>query len=207
MKALLVIDIQNDFCPGGSLAVEKGDRIIPVVNQLYEAFEHLIFTQDWHPEAHHSFASVYENKQAYETIEMPYGMQVLWPDHCVKGTKGAAFHPDLKTENAALIIRKGFRKQIDSYSAFFENDQKTPTGLSGYLKNRGIEELFICGLATDFCVKWSALDGINEGFKITVIEDAVAGIDLEGSVAKAWQEMENAGVQKMSAAEAMECRI
>lgn len=201
MKALLIVDVQNDFCPGGALGVANGDQIIPIINKLGTAFNHLILTQDWHPKKHHSFASVYEGKQPYEAVEMPYGEQVLWPDHCVQGTAGAAFHPNLKTEKAQLILRKGFQEQIDSYSAFYENDQKTPTGLSGYLKTRGIDELFVCGLATDFCVKWSVLDGIAEGFKVTVVEDAVAGIDLNDSVVQAWQEMESAGAKKMSSTE------
>lgn len=197
MKALLIVDVQNDFCPGGALGVKGGDEIIPIINKLSSSFEEVILTQDWHPENHSSFASVYEEKQPYETIEMEYGTQVLWPDHCVQGTTGAAFHPALSTNKAQLIIRKGFRKGIDSYSAFFENDQETVTGLSGYLKNRGIDQLFVCGLATDFCVKWSVLDGISEGFEVAIIEDAVAGIDLNDSVEQAWQEMTQAGVNKV----------
>lgn len=197
MKALLIVDVQNDFCPGGALGVKGGDKIIPIINKLSSSFDEVILTQDWHPDNHSSFASVYEGKQAYETIEMEYGPQVLWPDHCVQGTTGAAFHPALSTDKAQLIIRKGFRKGIDSYSAFFENDQETVTGLSGYLKNRGIDQLFVCGLATDFCVKWSVLDGISEGFKVVIIEDAVAGIDLNGSEEQAWQEMAQAGVNKV----------
>lgn len=194
MKALLVIDIQNDFCPGGALAVPNGDSIIPTVNQLIEKFDHIIQTQDWHPEGHHSFASSHANKNPYDSIELDYGTQVLWPNHCIQGTKGAEFHPDLNTLKTQVIIRKGFRKEIDSYSTFFENDQKTSTGLTGYLKQRGITELYAVGLATDFCVKWSVLDGINEGFSMHIIKDAVQGIDLNGSLDEAWDEMNIAGV-------------
>ncbi len=201
MKALLIVDVQNDFCPGGALEVENGDRIIPVVNKLSQQFDAVIQTQDWHPADHSSFASSHGNKEPYETIEMKYGEQVLWPDHCVQGSEGAAFHPELNTTNSQLIVRKGFHKDIDSYSAFFENDQQTSTGLAGYLNNRSIEKLYVCGLAADFCVKWSVLDGIKEGFDVTVIEDAVAGIDLEGSVAQAWDEMEEAGAKRASSAD------
>jgi nicotinamidase/pyrazinamidase len=195
MKALLIVDIQNDFCPGGALAVPDGDKIIPVVNSLSEVFSHVLMTQDWHPGGHHSFASSHGGREPFETIVLPYGDQVLWPDHCVQGTSGADFHPSLDTKRAQLIVRKGFRKQIDSYSGFYENDHKTSTGLTGYLRDRGIGSLYIAGLASDFCVKWTALDAIKEGFGITVISDAVAGIDLDGSVEKAWEEMKVAGVQ------------
>lgn len=198
MEALLIVDIQNDFCPGGSLAVKEGDKIIPIINQLSKKFDIVIATQDWHPAGHSSFASTHPHKKPYETIEMDYGTQVLWPDHCMQGTVGGDFHPDLETDKIQLIIRKGFRKEIDSYSAFFENDQKTVTGLKGYLQNRNIDTLYTCGLATDFCVKWSAIDGVNEGFKVSVIEDASKGIDLDNSVEKAWQEMANAGVKRIS---------
>src|SRR5699024_41771 len=169
MEALLIIDVQNDFCPGGALAVENGDEIIPVINKLSEQFETILQTQDWHPQGHSSFASTHEGKKPYDTMEMDYGEQVLWPDHCVQGSKGGKFHPDLNATRSQLVIRKGFNKELDSYSAFFENDQQTSTGLSGYLKERSIDTLYLCGLATDFCVAWSALDGINEGFKIYVI--------------------------------------
>jgi nicotinamidase/pyrazinamidase len=193
MKALLIIDVQNDFCPGGSLAVPGGDKIIPVINALITKFDHVLLTQDWHPAAHSSFASYHPGKKAYESIQMPYGDQILWPDHCVQGTKGAEFHKKLNTTTSEVIIRKGFRKEIDSYSAFFENDQKTVTGLSGYLKSRRISELYVAGLATDFCVKWSVLDGIKEGFKVNLIEDAIKGIDIDGSVDAALIEMKKAG--------------
>lgn len=195
MKALLVIDVQNDFCPGGSLAVPDGDSIIPLVNDLAASFEHVILTQDWHPPGHRSFASSYEDKQPYDTVELPYGEQILWPDHCVQGTEGASFHPALHQRRAELILRKGFRHAIDSYSAFFENDQQTPTGLAGYLHERSIDTLHLVGLAADFCVKWSALDGKKLGFEVYVVADAVRGIDTEGSLARAWDEMREAGVQ------------
>lgn len=201
MKALLIIDIQNDFCPGGALAVKDGDRIISVVNSLSEKFDHVILTQDWHVEGHSSFASVHLNSKPYDIIQMSYGSQVLWPEHCVIGTKGANFHPYLNTNKARLIIRKGFRKEIDSYSAFFENDHLTTTGLTGYLKNAGIDTLYLVGIATDFCVKYSAIDSIKEGFKTFVIEDAVKGIDLDGSVATAWSEMKQAGVISIHSSE------
>ncbi|WP_069131342.1 bifunctional nicotinamidase/pyrazinamidase [Rhodohalobacter halophilus] len=201
MKALLVVDIQNDFCPGGALAVPNGDSIIPTVNSLIERFDTVIQTQDWHPADHSSFASNHENKEPYETIEASYGTQVLWPDHCVQGTKGAEFHPELITDKSQVIIRKGFRREIDSYSTFFENDQKTPTGLSGYLKERGITDLYTVGLATDFCVKWSVLDGIDEEFTMHIVEDAVRGIDLNGSLQQAWKEMNKKGVKIVKAAE------
>lgn len=198
MEALLIVDIQNDFCPGGSLAVKEGDQVIPLINQLSKKFEIVVATQDWHPAGHSSFASTHPGKEAYETIQLPYGSQVLWPDHCMQGTPGGAFHPDLETKRIQLIIRKGFRKAIDSYSAFYENDQKTVTGLKGYLNSRNADTLYICGLATDFCVKWSAIDGIKEGFKVKVIEDASRGIDLDHSVEKAWKEMAAAGVERIS---------
>lgn len=196
-KALLIVDVQNDFCPNGALAVENGNQIIPVINQLANQFEVIIQTQDWHPAGHSSFASSHAGKDPYETMEVNYGEQVLWPDHCIQGTKGAAFHRDLDTSNAQLIIRKGFRPEIDSYSAFYENDNTTVTGLKGYLNNRSIDTLYVCGLATDFCVKWSVIDGLNEGFKVFVIEDAVAGIDLDGSINQAWNEMEQAGAKRV----------
>ena len=193
MEALLIVDLQNDFCPGGALAVPEGDAIVPLVNRLAHRFDHVVQTQDWHPPGHHSFASSHEDKAPYDVIEAPYGEQVLWPDHCVQDTGGAAFHPELDTMPTELIIRKGFRPEIDSYSAFYENDHETPTGLAGYLRERGIEALYLCGLAADFCVKWSALDARREGFEAFVIEDAVRGIDQEGSLARAWEEMRAAG--------------
>lgn len=194
MKALLIVDLQNDFCPGGALAVPDGDTIVPTVNRLIDVFDTVIQTQDWHPADHHSFASSHEGKDPYDTTEMEYGTQVLWPDHCVQGTNGAEFHPKLQTDKTEVIIRKGFRKKIDSYSTFYENDNSTPTGLTGYLRDRGITDLFTVGLATDFCVKWSILDGIDEGFNMYIVKDAVKGIDLNGSLEEAWQEMNNKGV-------------
>ena len=198
MHALLVVDIQNDFCPGGALPVPEGDAIVPAVNTLMNAFNAVILTQDWHPPAHQSFASQHEGHAPYDTIGMPYGEQVLWPDHCVQGSDGAAFHPDLNTDRADLIIRKGFRPEIDSYSAFYENDGTTVTGLTGYLEARGIDGLVVVGLATDFCVKWSATDGATEGFDVWVVEDATRGIDQNGSMDAAWKAMGDAGVQVIS---------
>ena len=177
----------------------EGDAIVPTVNELVEAFDCVLQTQDWHPAGHQSFASSHPEHAPMDVIEVAYGEQVLWPDHCVQGTEGAAFHPDLKTAPTELIIRKGFRPEIDSYSAFYENDGDTPTGLAGYLRERGIDTLYLCGLATDFCVKWSALDGRKEGFDVHVIEDATRGIDQDGSLAQAWAEMNDAGVQVVSA--------
>ena len=195
MKALLIVDIQYDFCPGGALAVPDGDTIIPTVNQLIDHFDVIVQTQDWHPEGHSSFASSHEGKEPFDTVEMDYGTQVLWPNHCVQGSKGAEFHEDLNTLKSQVIIRKGFRRMIDSYSTFFENDQKTATGLTGYLKQRGITDLYTVGLATDFCVKWSILDGIDEGFNMHIVEDAVKGINLNGSLDEAWDEMKKKGVR------------
>jgi len=195
MKVLLAIDVQNDFCPGGSLAVPEGDQIIPVVNRLSEQFGHMILTQDWHPAGHSSFASSHDGKKPYETIEMPYGEQVLWPDHCVQNSEGAEFHPDLDTELAEVIIRKGFRKEVDSYSAFYENDHKTQTGLAGYLRERGFTDIYVCGLATDFCVRWSVHDGRKEGFRMHVVEDGTRGIDIDGSIDQAWREMKSVGAE------------
>ncbi len=193
-EALIVIDVQNDFCPGGALAVEDGDAIVPVVNRMIQAAPHVILTQDWHPAGHSSFASRHAGKAPFETVEMEYGPQTLWPDHCVQGTKGAAFHPDLDWTRAELVVRKGFRPAIDSYSAFFENDRTTPTGLGGYLKERGIRNLTLVGLATDFCVAYSALDAARLGFSVTVAMEACRAIDLGGSLAVMKAEMEKAGV-------------
>lgn len=201
MRALLIIDVQNDFCPGGALEVPNGDVIIPTINKLSEQFDIVIQTQDWHPQGHSSFASSYQGKKPYETIEMSYGEQVLWPDHCIQSSKGSDFHADLETSRSQLIIRKGFRKNIDSYSAFYENDNSTTTGLTGYLKERNIDTLYAVGLATDFCVKWSVIDGIKEGFDVYVVEDAVKGIDIEGSVGQAWDEMLDQGATKVSSPE------
>lgn len=194
MKALIVVDIQNDFCPGGALAVPGGDEVIKPANQLMQSFDCVVQTQDWHPSDHSSFASNHKDIDPYDTIEMEYGEQVLWPDHCVQGTEGAEFHPDLETKPSQVIVRKGFRKDIDSYSAFFENDHETVTGLHGYLEAREVDELFVVGLATDFCVKWTVLDGLKLGYKVTLIEDAVRGIDIDGSVDAAMKEMKEAGV-------------
>jgi nicotinamidase/pyrazinamidase len=180
---LIVVDVQNDFCPGGSLAVPRGDEIVPLVNGLARQFADVVLTQDWHPGGHHSFASSHGGKEPFQSVAMPYGPQVLWPDHCVQGTPGAAFHPGLDIPHAALVVRKGFRRSIDSYSAFYENDRKTPTGLGGYLRERGFARTFLAGLAFDFCVRYSAEDAAKEGFVVIAIEDACRGIDLGGSVA------------------------
>jgi len=193
--ALIVIDVQNDFCPGGALAVPEGDRIVPGINALMEAFPAVILTQDWHPADHSSFASQHPGKAPMEMTEMPYGPQVLWPDHCVQGTNGAAFHADLNTTRADLIIRKGTNPAIDSYSAFFENDQTTPTGLEGYLRTRGIEQLTMVGLATDFCVNFSAVDAAKLGFAVEVRQDLCRAIDLNGSLAAANAGLKEAGVR------------
>nr|WP_295463921.1 bifunctional nicotinamidase/pyrazinamidase [Mesorhizobium sp.] len=194
MEALVVIDVQNDFCPGGALAVAGGDEIVPIVNGLIQSFDHVVLTQDWHPAGHSSFASSHPDKQPFETIAMPYGPQTLWPDHCVKGTAGALFHPDLAWTKAELVIRKGFRKEIDSYSAFYENDHATPTGLGGYLRERGISKVTMVGLATDFCVAFSALDARRLGFDVTVRLDACRAIDFGGSLAAMTARMREAGV-------------
>ena len=199
MRALLIVDVQNDFCPGGALEVPEGDEVVPVINNIIGAFDHVLQTQDWHPAGHQSFASSHPQHDPYDVIEVGYGEQVLWPDHCVEGTDGAAFHPDLDTTHTELVLRKGFRPEIDSYSAFFENDGETRTGLAGYLRERGIDTLYVCGLATDFCVKWSAVDGRAEGFDVFVVEEATRGIDQNGSLAQAWKEMNDAGVQVISA--------
>jgi nicotinamidase/pyrazinamidase len=192
--ALLIIDVQNDFCPGGALAVPEGDEIVPAVNRLAARFAHVILTQDWHPPGHASFASTHPGKTTFETIELAYGQQILWPDHCVHGTNGAAFHPALEVPHAELVLRKGFRRAIDSYSAFLENDHRTPTGLAGYLKERGLERLTLCGLATDFCVLYSAIDGRKAGFAVEVVTSACRGIDHDGSLERAISTMSEAGV-------------
>jgi nicotinamidase/pyrazinamidase len=181
---LLVVDIQNDFCPGGALAVPRGDEVVPLVNALARRFSHVVLTQDWHPPRHQSFASAHPGKKPYETIEVSYGTQVLWPDHCVQGTPGAEFRRDLQIPHAELVIRKGYHREIDSYSAFYENDRTTPTGLSGYLRERGLTRVFLAGLAFDFCVRYSAEDASGEGFAVVVVEDACRGIDVQGSVAE-----------------------
>ena len=192
-QALLVIDVQNDFCPGGALAVPEGDSIVPGINELMADFPAVILTQDWHPAGHSSFASSHPGKQDMDLIDMPYGPQVLWPDHCIQGSIGAHFHPDLTTDRADLIIRKGHNPAIDSYSAFFENDQKTPTGLEGYLRTRGITALTLVGLATDFCVNFSAVDAAKLGFEVTVRQDLCRAIDIGGSLAAARDGMKSAG--------------
>ena len=192
--ALIVIDVQNDFCPGGALEVPQGDEILRGINALMPEFDAVVLTQDWHPAVHSSFASSHRNNGPYEIVTMPYGPQVLWPDHCVQNSPGAAFHPDLRTD-ADLIIRKGFRREIDSYSAFFENDHETPTGLAGYLRERGIAELTFVGLALDFCVAWSAQDARRLGFEATVRTDLCRAIDADGSRAAAEAAMTEAGVK------------
>jgi len=192
--ALVVVDVQNDFCPGGALAVPDGDAVVPVINRLIDRFDHVVLTQDWHPEGHDSFASSHAGKNPLELITVGYGDQVLWPDHCIQGSAGAAFHADLAITKAELVVRKGYRREIDSYSAFYENDQKTPTGLSGCLKERGFTRLFFVGLATDFCVGWSALDARKEGFEAVVIDDACRAIDFNGSLAAAHTAFKENGV-------------
>ena len=191
---LLIIDVQNDFCPGGSLAVPDGDAIVPLINKIARRFAHKVLTQDWHPAGHSSFASSHPGQAAFGAVRMPYGDQTLWPDHCVQGSHGAEFHPQLAVPDAELVIRKGFRPSIDSYSAFFENDKTTPTGLTGYLRERGLKRVFICGLATDFCVGFSAEDARRQGFDTAVLLDASRAIDLRGSLAQATTRLRDAGV-------------
>ncbi len=193
-QALIVIDVQNDFCPGGALAVAGGDQIVAGINALMPGFPTVVLTQDWHPANHASFADNHAGASPFSLIDMPYGRQVLWPSHCVQGTNGAAFHPALTTDPAHLVIRKGFRPEIDSYSAFFENDRSTPTGLEGYLRSRGVTVIALVGLATDFCVAYSALDAARLGFQVTVRSDLCRAIDLDGSLAKAKADMLSAGV-------------
>jgi nicotinamidase/pyrazinamidase len=195
---LLVVDVQNDFCPGGALAVPRGDEIVPRVNRLGERFAHVALTQDWHPPGHRSFASAHHGRRPFDTVALDYGPQTLWPDHCVQDTPGAAFHPALDLPRAELVLRKGFRAAIDSYSAFFENDRTTPIGLAGYLRERGIERLFLAGIATDYCVHYSALDARRHGFAAIVVEDACRAIDLDGSLARAFREMGEAGVERVT---------
>jgi nicotinamidase/pyrazinamidase len=197
--ALLVIDMQNDFCPGGALAVERGDEIIPLINRLGQRFEHVILTQDWHPANHISFASTHPGTQPFTTIEVEYGTQTLWPDHCVQGTTGADFHPGLDLPHAEIIVRKGFRRHIDSYSAFLEDDHTTPTGLAGYLRERGLKRLFLCGLAYDFCVRYSAIDGTAAGFQCIAIEDATRAIGLPDSVTSTHNALMAAGIAQIDA--------
>jgi nicotinamidase/pyrazinamidase len=192
---LLVVDIQNDFCPGGRLAVPRGDEVIAPINRLATRFKHVVLTQDWHPPGHMSFASSHAGKKPYETVEAFYGPQILWPDHCVQGTAGAEFRTDLRIPHAELVIRKGYHRDIDSYSAFYENDHKTRTGLSGYLRDRGFARVFIAGLAFDFCVRYSAEDALRDGFEVVVVEDACRGIDVEGSMAASRQSFAANGVR------------
>ena len=193
--ALLVIDVQNDFCPAGALAVVGGNEIIPHINEEMAKYDCVVLTQDWHPKGHSSFATSHEGKNPLELIKMPYGDQVLWPDHCIQGSKGAEFHPDLNIEQANAIVRKGSNPFIDSYSAFFENDRKTPTGLDGYLKSLEIEKINLVGLATDFCVNYSAQDAANLGYKVSVLEKMCRAIDLNGSLAAAKSKMQDCGVE------------
>jgi nicotinamidase/pyrazinamidase len=196
-SALIVVDVQNCFVTGGTLPVKGGEEVVPVINKLAKLFENVVVTQDWHTPGHASFASSHAGKKPFETTKLRYGTQVLWPDHCVQGSQDAAVHKDIAIPQAQLIIRKGFHKDTDSYSAFMEADGKTSTGLAAYLKARGVKEVYVAGLATDFCVAWSALDARKAGFKAAVIEDASRGIDLNGSVAKAWADMAKAGVRRI----------
>jgi nicotinamidase/pyrazinamidase len=198
---LLVVDVQNDFCPGGALAVQRGDEVVAPINRIARRFAHVGLTQDWHPPDHRSFASQHPGRRPFETIALDYGDQVLWPDHCVQGTAGAAFHRDLALPHAELILRKGFARDIDSYSAFFENDRRTPTGLASYLRERGFRRLYLAGLATDYCVAYSALDAARLGFAVVLLDDACRGIDLDGSIARAMDDMRQAGVAIASTAD------
>jgi nicotinamidase/pyrazinamidase len=195
--ALIVVDVQNCFTPGGSLAVDKGDEIIPLINRIAKAFQNVVLTQDWHTANHISFASTHPGKKPFDVIDLPYGKQVLWPDHCVQGTDGAAIHRGIDIPHAQLVIRKGFNPLVDSYSAFMEADRKTKTGLDGYLTGRGIKAVYVVGLATDFCVAWTALDARKLGLEACVVEDACRAIDTQGSLAAAWRDMETAGVRRL----------
>jgi nicotinamidase/pyrazinamidase len=196
---LLVVDIQNDFCPGGGLAVPRGDEVVPLVNQLAVRFEHVVLTQDWHPRDHLSFASMHPGRKPYDSIDVAYGSQILWPDHCVQGTPGADYRKDLQITHAELVLRKGYHRDIDSYSAFYENDRQTHTGLAGYLRERGFMRVFLAGLALDFCVRYSAEDARREGFGVVVIEDACRGIDVDRSIAKTRETFNLIGVSCVSA--------
>lgn len=195
---LLVIDVQNDFMPGGALAVPRGDDIVPVVNRLARSFEHVVLTQDWHPRDHVSFAVNHAGRQPFETVPLAYGEQVLWPVHCVQGTAGAAFHAGLEAVHARLVIRKGYQRHVDSYSAFVEADRRSTTGLAGYLRELGVKRVWCCGLATDYCVAWTALDARAAGFEVMVIDDACRAIDLDGSLERAWRQLIEAGVGRVS---------
>ena len=196
-SALIVVDVQNGFVTGGSLPVKGGEEVVPVINKLSASFQNIVVTQDWHTPGHASFASSHQGKKPFETTPLSYGTQVLWPDHCVQGTEDASLHKDLKLPTAQIIIRKGFHKEMDSYSAFVEADHKTSTGLAGYLKARGIKTLYVTGLATDFCVAWTAMDGCKAGFEVYVIEDATRAIDMNGSLAAAWKQMIAKGVKRI----------
>jgi nicotinamidase/pyrazinamidase len=198
---LVVVDVQNGFMPGGSLPVPRGDEVVPVINRLARAFRHVVVTQDWHTPGHVSFASSHPGKKPFDTIELPYGRQVLWPDHCVQGTVGADLHEGLRIPHAQLIIRKGYRPHVDSYSAFLEADRTTMTGLTGYLRERGLQTTYFVGLATDFCVAWSALDAQRAGFTASVIDDATRAIDTAGSLARAWADLKAAGVARLTSDE------
>jgi nicotinamidase/pyrazinamidase len=202
-EVLLVVDVQNDFMPGGALAVTHGDEVVPVINRLARGFSHVVLTQDWHPASHISFAASHAGRQPFEMLTLPYGEQVLWPTHCVQNTPGAALHADLDIPHARAVIRKGHHANVDSYSAFLEADGKTPTGLAGYLRETGVERVWCCGLATDYCVAWSALDARTAGFEVVVIEDATRAIDLNGSLDAAWRDLHAAGVKRMQAPELM----
>jgi nicotinamidase/pyrazinamidase len=195
--ALIVVDVQNDFCPGGRLAVQKGDEVVPVVNELSKRFENVVLTQDWHPPGHQSFATSHPGSRPFDSIKLAYGEQVLWPDHCLQGSDGAALHKDLAVPHAQLVVRKGWRREVDSYSAFLEADRKSRTGLEGYLDERDITRVFVCGLATDFCVAWTALDARKLKFESMVIEDACRAIDMQGSLAAAWEKLKKAGVARV----------
>ena len=200
-EVLLVVDVQNDFMPNGALAVARGDEIVPLVNQLARRFSHVVLTQDWHPPSHVSFAANHAGRQPFEMMTLPYGEQVLWPTHCVQNTPGAALHADLDIPHARAVIRKGHHAGVDSYSAFLEADRTTPTGLAGYLRDTGVTRVWCCGLATDYCVAWSALDARAAGFAVVVIEDATRAIDLNGSLDNAWREMRAAGVERVQSAD------
>ena len=192
---LLVVDVQNDFCSGGRLAVPRGEEVVPVINELARQFEHVVFTQDWHPAGHHSFASSHPGKQPYETVELAYGTQILWPDHCIQDTDGARLHRELRIPHAELVLRKGYHREIDSYSAFYENDHTTHTGLAGYLRERAFERVYVAGLAFDFCVRFSAADAKREGFAVAVVENACRGLDIEGSLRATRQTFETLGIR------------
>jgi nicotinamidase/pyrazinamidase len=200
-SALIVVDVQNCFLPGGSLAVKEGDQVVPVINRIAKGFENVVMTQDWHTPHHIPFASTHPGKKPFEVIKLPYGNQVLWPDHCVQGTDGASIAKDINIPHAQLIIRKGFHNDVDSYSAFLEADKETRTGLASYLKERKIDTVFVTGLATDFCVAWTALDARNAGLNVYVVEDACRGIDINGSIAKAWEDMAKVGVKKIESSD------